>query len=34
MLIRRSQYATGLEALAFPDTAVIVRVAKRALYRA
>jgi pyruvate dehydrogenase E1 component beta subunit len=28
-----SQYATNLEALAFPDTPIIVKVAKRALYR-
>lgn len=27
------QYATNLEALAFPDTPLIVKVAKRALYR-
>jgi len=26
-------YATNLEALAFPDTQLIVKVAKRALYR-
>jgi pyruvate dehydrogenase E1 component beta subunit len=27
------QYAANLEALAFPDTPLIVKVAKRALYR-
>lgn len=27
------QYATNLEALSFPDTPLIVKVAKRALYR-
>ena len=27
------QYATNLEELAFPDTPLIVKVAKRALYR-
>lgn len=27
------QYAANLEALAFPDTPLIVRVAKRSLYR-
>jgi hypothetical protein len=27
------QYAGNLEALAFPDTPLIVKVAKRALYR-
>jgi hypothetical protein len=27
------QYAANLEALAFPDTDVIVKVAKRVLYR-
>lgn len=27
------QYATNLEALAFPDTPLIIKVAKRALYR-
>ena len=32
-LMRTMQYATNLEALAFPDTPVIVKVAKRALYR-
>lgn len=28
-----SQYAAKLEALSFPDTPLIVKVAKRALYR-
>ena len=31
--VRFYQYATNLENLAFPDTPLIVKVAKRALYR-
>ena len=32
-LTSASQYAANLEVLAFPDTSLIVKVAKRALYR-